>query len=339
MADIHYNVSLKPYNTFGIDVRAKYFSIVSSSDDLMQILRNDLFKSEKHFVTGGGSNVLFSADFDGWILRMYSKGIEVSDENEEFVFVKAAAGEIWDDLVSFCLDRNFGGIENLSAIPGTVGAAPVQNIGAYGTELKDVFYSLDAVSVEDSSSRIFTAAECDFGYRDSIFKRDLKDKYIITSATLKLSKKPLPCLTYKALNDQMKKWNISEISIQDVSRAVREIRALKLPDTAVLGNAGSFFKNPLITNDKFKILQNLYKQVPSFPAHGEYVKVPAGWLIEQSGWKGRRIGNAGVHCDQALVIVNYGGATANEILDLAEQITIDVKRIFGILLEKEVNVV
>lgn len=339
MVEILHNVSLRPYNTFGIDVRAKYFFIVRSPDDLMVIIKNDLFRSEKHFVTGGGSNVLFSTDFDGLILRMCSKGIEITDENDEFVYVKAAAGEIWDDLVSYCLDRNFGGIENLTAIPGTVGAAPVQNIGAYGAELKDVFYSLEAVSLENGSGRIFMAGDCDFGYRDSIFKRALKGRYIITSVTLKLSKNPLPCLTYKALNDLINKWNIKEIRIQDVSKVVKEIRAMKLPDPDVLGNAGSFFKNPLITNDKYKILQTLYKQMPSFPADREHVKVPAGWLIEQSGWKGKRMGNAGVHCEQALVLVNYGGAAAKEILDMAEQITADVKSKFGIQLEMEVNVV
>jgi len=339
MVAIQNNISLLPYNTFGINVMADFFAEINSDEELISCLKSDISKQNSLLIIGGGSNILLSHDFNGLVIRMNTKGISLVSEDDTHVFIKASAGEIWDELVNYCTERNYGGIENLSMIPGCVGASPVQNIGAYGVELKDVFYSLEAVHVKDLVYKTFTATEGEFGYRDSSFKRCLKDQYIIVSVTLKLSKHPVPSTSYAALNEEIEKMGIENITIKTISQAVCAIRSRKLPDPAVLGNAGSFFKNPVVTKEKYNELRLKFGHVPSFPADEGHVKIPAGWLIEQCGWKGKRMGDAGVHSEQALVLVNYGNATAEELLQLADSIVSDIHQRFGIKIDKEVNVI
>lgn len=339
MLSIQRDIPLKPFHTFGMNVKAAYFSEINSVDELIKLLKSSVFMENKHLVIGGGSNLLFRGDFNGLVIKMNTKGITTESEDGEHILVKAAAGEVWNDLVNYCTDRNYGGIENLSMIPGCVGAAPVQNIGAYGAELKDVFHSLEALHVSDLVCRTFTANDCEFGYRNSVFKNSLKGQYIILSITLKLSKKSVPCISYSVLNEELTSMNIKEVTIKDVSEAVCNIRSRKLPDPLVLGNAGSFFKNPVVSKEKFRKINAAYSNVPSFPVDEHHVKIPAGWLIEQCGWKGQRIGDAGVHCEQSLVLVNYGNATAQDIMEIAGEITHDITEKFGIFIEKEVNVI
>ncbi len=332
------NFSLKTYNSFGIDIKAAYFGELFTESDLRDSIKSGLFKNT-YLIMGGGTNMLFTKDFPGFVFHNNLKGISVISENDQSVLVRAAGGEIWHDMVQFSVERNWGGIENLSLIPGTMGASPMQNIGAYGVELKDVFYSLEAMDILSGELKLFNFDECKFGYRSSIFKNELKGKYFITAVTLQLNKSPQVNITYGAIKDVLQLNGIINPGIKDVSDAVISIRKSKLPDPEILGNAGSFFKNPEIDTDKFEKLLSAFPNTPSYPAAGGLIKVPAGWLIQQCGWKGIRVGNTGAHKDQALVLVNYGNATGEEIYALAMEIKRSVKNKFDIDIHPEVNII
>lgn len=332
--------SLKNLNTFGVDVSAKYFAEVKNVDDLKYAIE---FAKINHFeilFLGGGSNILFTQDFGGLVIKLNLKGISEEFLNENEVLVTAKAGENWHEFVQFCLSENYGGLENLSLIPGNVGTSPMQNIGAYGTEIKDTFVKCKVLNIETLEIEEFNKEECGFGYRDSIFKGEVKGKYVILEVTFKLSTKNHQIKTeYGAIKNELDKLGIENPTIQDVSRAVISIRQSKLPDPQILGNAGSFFKNPTIPLQQFTEVQNSYPQMPNYP-NGEMVKIPAGWLIEQCGWKGKQVGNVASHELQALVIVNKtGNATGKEIYDFSTMIIESVKDKFGIGLEREVNIV
>lgn len=331
--------NLKSYNTLGVKARADQFISIESVEQLVQVLTADEYKDTDKFVLGGGSNVLFVDDFGGLVLHMAIRGMRKIDEDEEYVWIQSGAGEVWHQLVLHCVERGWGGIENLSLIPGTVGAAPIQNIGAYGAELQDVFESLEAVKIKTGQVRNFNYEECRFGYRDSIFKNELKGKYIITHVTLRLSKKPELNTSYGAIKAKLDEKGIRNPSIKDISDVVIEIRNSKLPDPKALGNAGSFFKNPVVSEKKYEQLKQKYPGIPGYPLDDGRVKVPAGWLIEETGWKGKVVGNAGTYHNQALVIVNHGGATGKEIWQLAQKVKEAVKQVFGIELDPEVNII
>jgi UDP-N-acetylmuramate dehydrogenase len=331
------NISLQPYNTFGIDAKAAFFTEVHSQIELQEVLKHPDYRSIPKLILGGGSNILFTQDFNGLVIRINIGGIEKIQENDTHVYLKAGAGVVWHDLVMYCIENNYAGLENLSLIPGTVGAAPMQNIGAYGVEIKETFESLEAVHIESGDVRIFSHAECMFGYRESVFKKELKGQYIITSVTFRLNKVAEFNISYGAIQDTLKQMNVPELSLRAVSDAVIHIRRSKLPDPKEIGNAGSFFKNPEIPKAQYEALQAQYPSVPGYVTSPETVKVPAGWLIEQTGWKGKIVGKAGVHKNQALVLVNYGGAHGNEIKALAEQVQQSVLEKFGIALHPEVN--
>lgn len=337
--NIKENFSLKNFNTFGIDVKAKFFVEVETQNELCEILSSLKYKNEKKMILGGGSNVLFTKNFDGVVLALSSNEIKIIIENNENAIVEADAGVIWHKLVLYCVERNLGGIENLSLIPGKVGAAPIQNIGAYGQELKDVFISLDAVFVGDCEKKTFEKAECNFEYRDSVFKQELKNKFAITKVRLKLNKNPEPNISYKPLENEINKLNPKNLSIKNVSDIVCSIRKSKLPNPAEIGNAGSFFKNPLVDEEKFEQLKVKYPDIIGFPNEDNKIKIPAGWLIEKAGLKGKQVGNTGTHKKQALVIVNYGGATGQEILGFKDSIKKKIFEDFGIQLEEEVNII
>lgn len=327
---------MKQYNTFGIDVRARYFSEFTSVELLEELLQEK--KSDQLLVLGGGSNVLLTKDVDGHVLKNEIKGIEQWNLDDEEVLVTAGAGENWHGLVEYCLDNNLGGIENLALIPGSTGAAPMQNIGAYGVELRDVFHSLEAYDRHEKKIVEFSAADCGFGYRESVFKNKYRERFIILLVTLRLSTKHQLNVSYGAIRQELEKMKVTEPTIQDVAAAVIQIRRSKLPDPAVTGNAGSFFKNPLIGKNDFDSLKRRYPDIVGFPNDGSKVKLAAGWLIEQCGWKGYRRGEAGCHASQALVLVNYGGASGAEIYQLSEEIKISVREKFGVELEREVNI-
>ena len=334
---IHQNISLKPYNTFGIDVQAKHFVSASSVNELKDIL--NLKKYPNKLILGGGSNLLLTKDQDALIIHINLKGIKTISEGDNHVLVSANAGEDWHDFVLWCLERGFGGVENLSLIPGKVGAAPIQNIGAYGVELKDVFVSCDALSIETNTLKSFDRDDCNFGYRSSIFKTHAKGKYIITSVTFRLSKKHHELNTdYGAIASRLDKMDIKEPSISAVSNAVIAIRKSKLPDPRDIGNSGSFFKNPVITKTHCERLLREFKDMPHYPLSDDQVKIPAGWLIEQAGFKGKHFGTYGVHKNQALVLVNYGGAKGEDLFRLSKLIQKTIKRLYGISLEAEVNI-
>ncbi len=333
------NVSLQPYNTFGIDVNASHFVSVASIEELQEVLRETA--NERVFVLGGGSNMLLTKDIDKTVLHIELKGYDLVDENydDSSLLLKVAGGENWHDFVLYCIDHNYGGVENLSLIPGNVGTSPIQNIGAYGVELKDVFYSCEAVSRETGEVKVFTLENCAFGYRDSIFKNELKDQYIITSVTFRLTKSSHKINTdYGAIYDTLKAKEITTPTIKDVSDAVIAIRQSKLPDPKKIGNSGSFFKNPTINQATFTALRKKFPEVPYYPVESDRIKVPAGWLIEKAGFKGKRFGDAGVHDSQALVLVNHGNATGEDIWNLAMRIQQEVKEIFGLDIVPEVNV-
>lgn len=332
----HFNIA--DYNTMGLAAKARYFVSVKSVEELQLVLSDDRFRNTSKFMIGGGSNVLFIQDYDGLLIHIDIQGREIVKEDEQHVRLSVGAGENWHELVLDCVEKGWGGIENLSLIPGSVGAAPIQNIGAYGVELEEVFESLQAIKVDSGNIQTFSKEECKFGYRDSVFKNELKGKYVITSVKLKLAKQPRVNTSYKALSEKIEEKNIAEPTIKDVSEAVIEIRQSKLPDPAEIGNTGSFFKNPIIDKEKFNSLQKNYPDIPHYLA-GEAVKIPAAWLIDQCGWKGKRFGDAGVHKMQALVIVNYGNATGEEIWKLAQDIQESVKNKFGVSLTPEVNIV
>jgi len=332
------NISLKQYNTFGIDVKAKHFVSVKSVEELKFVLNLEAFPEK--FILGGGSNMLLTKDVDVLVIHLDLKNIEIISKNEDTVIVKVATGENWHDFVLWCLEHNFGGIENLSLIPGNVGATPIQNIGAYGVELKDVFVSCEALHINTQKVRIFTKEECKFEYRNSIFKQDLKGKYVILNITLELTNKNHKINTsYGAITEELKKMKVESPSIQDVSNAVITIRESKLPNPKVIGNSGSFFKNPIISKSHFNTLKINFPELPSYSVSEENIKIPAGWLIEHLGFKGKRFGNYGVHNKQALVLVNYDDAKGEDIFKLSQLIQSTVKRIFDINLELEVNII
>jgi UDP-N-acetylmuramate dehydrogenase len=340
MIRIEKNSSLYPYNTFGIDVKAGFFCKISTVPQLQELIASSLYKTEARLILGGGSNVLFTKDFQGLVIHMELMGIKTLMETDERILINASAGESWHDFVMHCVNRNWGGIENLSLIPGTVGAAPIQNIGAYGVEIANVIESVEGIDASTGLVHVFEKDECRFGYRESAFKVELKEKIFISSVTLTLTKKNhLFDIHYGALRDTLKQDHVDAITVKKISDAVIQIRQNKLPDYRKVGNAGSFFKNPTISLEHLQELQKSYPSVPSYPSDNQNVKVPAGWLIEQCGWKGKRVNNIGVHPFQALVLVNYGGGTGEEILQLAEQIQTSVKETFHVNLTPEVNII
>ncbi len=332
---IQTNKNLKEYNTFGISVMAEMFAVFSSIQELKQIL--SFRNNKKLLVLGGGSNLLLTKDFDGLVIKNEIKRFEIVQETENEVVVESGAGENWHEFVLNCIDKGFGGIENLSLIPGSVGASPMQNIGAYGVEIKDVFESLSAYHIASGEIHYFDKTKCEFGYRESIFKNKVKGEYIILTVTFRLTKNPTINSSYGAINEQLKVMGIENPTIQELSAAVIAIRQSKLPDPKIIGNAGSFFKNPTVEIALLEKIQKNYPDIPNYPAlNGK--KLAAGWLIEKAGWKGKTFDNYGVHKLQALVLVNYGNCTGQEIFDLSSQIIQDVFEKFGVLLEREVNI-
>ncbi|MDO1501405.1 UDP-N-acetylmuramate dehydrogenase [Winogradskyella maritima] len=332
------DISLQPYNTFGLDVKAQNYvnikSIEQLKDALAQYAQSDIF------VLGGGSNLLLTKSIQTPVFHINLKGISVVSETEEDIILKVMAGENWHEFVLFCLERNYGGIENLSLIPGNVGTAPMQNIGAYGIEIKDVFESCSAMHIKSQREEQFSKEYCQFGYRESIFKNSHKGQYIITSVEFKLTKKNHTLRTdYGAIKDELLAMNVSTPSIQDISKAVIAIRQRKLPDPKDIGNSGSFFKNPVISSNLFEDLKRQFPDIPNYVVSDSEIKVPAGWLIEKAGFKGKTFGNYGVHENQALVLVNYGGADGKDILNLAKLIQNTVVRLFNIQLQMEVNII
>lgn len=331
------NHSLQPFNTFGIAVKAKFFAEIKSAEDLTTLFKDPAVKDYKLLILGGGSNMLFIKDYDGLVVKISIKGISVKTDGDD-VLVTAGAGEVWDSLVKYCVDEGYAGIENLTLIPGTVGASPIQNIGAYGVEVKDVFESCTAFEIATGKIKTFTKADCEFGYRESVFKGRLKGQYIITSVTYRLSAKPNLQTHYGAINAELERRGIAEPTIADVSEVVAAIRVSKLPDPSTIGNAGSFFKNPVIEKVQFDSLLYQFPDIPHYPAANEKIKLAAGWLIESCGFKGVIDGNTGTWANQALVLVNHGGATGQEVYIFSEKIIATVHEKFGVLLEREVNI-
>lgn len=334
---VQHNISLKTYNTFNIDVIAKQFVSVTNIDDLKAVL--SLHKYTNKLILGGGSNMLLTKDFDGLVIHVNIKGIEIVSKNDDFVYVSASAGENWHEFVLWCINHNYGGIENLSLIPGNVGTTPIQNIGAYGVEIKDVFESCQALNLKTNELQSFSKTDCEFGYRDSIFKKHAKGQFIITSVVFKLTKQNHKLqINYGAITSQLNIMHIINPSIKDISKAIINIRESKLPDPKKIGNSGSFFKNPIISKYHFNKLLKNFADVPNYPVSDDAVKVPAGWLIEKAGFKGKTFGHYGIHKNQALVLVNYGNASGLEILNLSKLIQKTVKRLFDITIEAEVNI-
>ena len=332
-----HNISLKPFNTFGIDVKARDFISIDDEDELRDLIRQ--VYADEIFIISGGSNMLLTQNLDKTVVFINNKGIDIYQENEDYLLVDVAAGENWHNFVLWAVHHDYGGIENLALIPGCVGTSPIQNIGAYGVELKDTFQQCEAIQIQTGEKRFFTNAECQFGYRDSIFKNELVNQYIITKVRFKLTKKPHTIQAdYKSLKNYLEDKNINQPEITDVANAVTAIRQSKLPNPKEIGNSGSFFKNPILTKEQFYNLTESYPEVPSFDLGEGQVKVPAGWLIEQCGFKGYRNGDAGVHDKQALVLVNHGDASGQEILDLSKQIRQSVNKKFDIQLTPEVNI-
>lgn len=333
---VAHNVDLKPFNTFGISSQADHFSRFSSAEELRRLLEQ--FRGQELLILGGGSNILFTKNFRGVALRNEIKGFEIINNSADHVLVRSGAGEVWHEFVMKCIEHGFAGLENLSLIPGSVGASPMQNIGAYGVEIKDVFHSLEALHIETGEIHTFDKDACEFGYRESVFKRKLKGQYVIVSVSFNLSKHPDPNTSYGAIESELKKMGVTVPTIRDVSNAVIAIRTSKLPDPKLIGNAGSFFKNPVVDQSIVdKILDN-YPDAPNYPAEPGKRKLAAGWLIEKAGWKGKTIDHYGVHKLQALVLVNYGGATGKEVYDLSSAIIADIQEKFGVTLEREVNI-
>lgn len=334
---IQEHVSLRPYNTFGIDVKARYFAEVKSLEELAWVLQQKNYP--KKLILGGGSNMLLTGDLDSLVILISLKGKEVLSRNESHSEIRIMAGENWHDLVMWTLEQNLGGLENLSLIPGSVGSAPIQNIGAYGVELKDHFVCCELMDIATQTLHTFSLEDCKFGYRDSYFKHEGKGKYVITSVTFRLTSTNHSLRTgYGTIAKELEKAAVLHPNIQDISNAVIRIRQQKLPDPAVLGNSGSFFKNPVISKESFEKLQQRYPEIPFYKVAEDDIKIPAAWLIDSCGFKGFRQGDAGVHEHQALVLVNYGKATGAEILRLSQQIQEKVKNTFGIAIEPEVNV-
>jgi len=332
--NIQKNISLKSYNTFGIDVIAKSFVTVNSLKELKEIIS----KEKTIFLLSGGSNMLLTKNIENLVVHLNFKGIIVNDTEKDFVYVTAEGGENWHEFVLWCISQNYGGLENLALIPGNVGTSPIQNIGAYGVEIKDTFYQLEALEIATGKIKIFTNEACDFSYRNSVFKNELKGKYIIINVTFKLTKNNHAFnISYGDIKNHLK--DIQHPTLQEIADAVISIRQSKLPDPKEIGNSGSFFKNPVIDSNSFKILQKKHSEMPHYVISESEIKIPAGWLIEQCEFKGKRFGDAGVHAKQALVLVNYGQATGKEIYSLAQKIQQKVKDEFNISLEIEVNVI
>jgi len=334
---IRNNITLKPFNTFGIDVKASEFASISSVEELKKALNTN---PSDLLVLGGGSNLLLTQNVDALVLQLNIKGIRVISRDKNRVRIEVAAGENWHDFVCWCLNENFGGLENLSLIPGNVGTAPIQNIGAYGVELKDSFVSCEALHIKTKKLKVFSKEDCNFGYRNSIFKQELKGQYIITSVVFELSSQNHILKTnYGAIESELENAGIVSPTIQEVSEAVISIRNSKLPDPKRIGNSGSFFKNPVISTSKFQILHAQFQDIPHYTVSEDSIKIPAAWLIDTAGFKGKTFGNYGVHSKQALVLVNYGGASGKDILNLSLQIQNAVKLIFDVDLETEVNII
>jgi UDP-N-acetylmuramate dehydrogenase len=332
------NFSLKNLNTFGVEAYTRWFTEINTEEDLAELFADDKWKKAEKLILGGGSNILLTKDFDGLVIKMNIKGIENEAKGDK-VYVTAGAGEVWNDLVKYSVNYGFAGIENLSLIPGSVGASPIQNIGAYGVELKDVFQHCRAFEIGTGMIRHFNNADCKFSYRDSIFKSVLKGKYIITGVTLQLSAVPDLNLGYGAINQELESRGITNPTIRDISDVVSHIRVNKLPDPSTIGNAGSFFKNPIIKVDKFRHLQSTFPDIVHFSADNGTEKISAGWMIEKCGWKGKVVGETGTWKNQALVIVNHGNATGSDIYELSSSIISDVQKHFDITLEREVNII
>ncbi len=338
---VQQNYSLKEYNTFGVEAYAKYFGAFTSVEELSDLLTPDRHHNSQltTLILGGGSNILLTKNFEGLVLKNEIKGIHTIHEDEDYIYIKAGAGENWHQFVMHCVKNNFSGVENLSLIPGNIGASPMQNIGAYGVEVKDVFHSLEAFHLTEKRLVTFTLNDCEFGYRDSIFKKKYKDQFAILTVTFRLNKKPEYNISYGAIKEELENTGVKNLSIQAISQAVINIRSSKLPDPEIIGNAGSFFKNPEISNSQFEILNSKFKNLIGYKLDNGSVKLAAGWLIEQCGWKGFRRGDAGCHERQALVLVNYGKALGKEIYDLSTEIKHSVKQKFDVELEREVNVI
>ena len=334
---IQKDFSLRHLNTFGLESSAAFFAEIDSVHELTQILTDPVWKQTPKFILGGGSNVLFTQNINALVIRPAILGIEKIKEDADRITLKVGAGEGWHSFVMYCVTNGYGGVENLSLIPGTVGAAPMQNIGAYGVEIKDVVEAVEAVRIANGTKRIFSKEECAFGYRESIFKKELKGQYIVTGVTFVLNKKPALNVGYGDVQKTLVEMHVTDPTIKDVSEAIISIRRSKLPDPAQIGNAGSFFKNPEIPSEKFKVLKDAFPAIPGYTMSDSLIKVPAGWLIEQAGWKGFRDGAIGVHEKQALVLVNYGGGNGNDIRALAAKIQDSVESKYGIRLTPEVN--
>lgn len=336
---IHHNYSLKEHNTFGMDVSCTYFAEVETNLEIKELLSERRFKNLQKLILGSGSNILFTKDYDGLVITQTSNKITIQSEDDNYIFIAADGGVLWHDFVMFCVNKNLGGIENLSLIPGKVGAAPIQNIGAYGQELADVFHSLKGIHLDELTEVEMNKSDCRFGYRDSIFKEELKNKFIITEITLRLDKSPKLNTNYWAIRDELSKSGKTDLTTKDVSEIICSIRKSKLPDPQVLGNAGSFFKNPEISSEQQIQLKKEFNDIPGFNIPNSKTKIPAGWLIEHCGFKGMKFGNVGVHEKQALVIVNYGNGKPNDIITLKNNIQSKVKEKFNIDLEEEVNII
>lgn len=337
MSILQENISLKPYNTFGIHVSSKFFAEIFSESDLTSLLENGAARQQELLILGGGSNLLFTKDFEGLVLKISIPGIS-SKVDKDHILVTAGAGVVWNDLVNYCVSKGFAGVENLSLIPGTVGASPIQNIGAYGVELKDVFHSCTAIEIATGRKRTFNFEDCRFGYRDSIFKNELKGRYIITAVTFRLNREATLHTQYGAIQAELMNRNISNPTIGDISKVVSDIRVSKLPDPSTIGNAGSFFKNPVIDKNRFKQIVEKFPDLVYYPAAEDQVKLAAGWLIEQCGFKGKVVGETGTWKNQALVLVNHGSATGQEVYAFSEEIINTVYAKFGVQLEREVNI-
>lgn len=333
------NYPLLKLNTFGVDVKAKYFVSTNTINELIEVTKTNVFKDLQLLILGGGSNILFTKDFDGLVILNNIKGKEIIDQNQKSIFLKIGAGENWHELVMYCVDNGWGGIENLSLIPGNTGTAPMQNIGAYGVEIKETFVELEALEISSGKIVKFNNSDCEFGYRESVFKNKMKNQYIILNITLELKKNPVININYGDVKAILETQNIKNPAIKEVSNAIISIRQSKLPDPKKIGNSGSFFKNPIVTLNQLELIKKKYPNVVNYEINENEFKIAAGWLIERAGWRGKKFNNYGVHEKQALVLVNYGLANGMEIFDLSEKIILDIKDKFGITLEREVNII
>ena len=333
------NYPLLKLNTFGVDVKAKYFVSINTINELIEVTKTNVFKDLELLILGGGSNILFTKDFDGLVILNNIKGKEIIDQNQQSIFLKIGAGENWHELVMYCVDNGWGGIENLSLIPGNTGTAPMQNIGAYGVEIKETFIELEALEISSGKIVKFNNSDCEFGYRESVFKNKMKNQYIILNITLELKKNPVLNINYGDVKAILESQNIKNPAIKEVSNAIISIRQSKLPDPKKIGNSGSFFKNPIVSLNQLELIKKKYPNVVNYEINENEFKIAAGWLIERAGWKGKKFNNYGIHEKQALVLVNYGLANGMEIFELSEKIILDIKDKFGIKLEREVNII